>query len=97
MICLIVTACSEAPPFPKVVSLWETARNPETQEYLCGEYGINFTRVEKKVDIKFVPKIDHPLKQCEGVFGFKLIDMPTVIQWIEDVINYYEKKLSEKS
>ena len=71
-------------------------KNPETGEYLCGEYTPHFTRIEKKVDITFTPKIDHPLKECEGVFGFKLIDMPTVIQWIQDTINYYEEKLSEK-
>lgn len=96
LICLTGTACNEGPKFPNVVSVWETAKNPENGEYLCGEYTPHFTRIEKKVDITFTPKIDHPLKECEGVFGFKLVDMPTVIQWIQDTINYYEEKLSEK-
>lgn len=94
LICLTVTACDKAPPFPGI-KVYETARNPETGEYLCGEYKANFTVLNDKVDIKFSPTLDHPLSQCEGVFGFKLIDFPAIITWIEDTIKYYRQKIEE--
>ena len=89
LILLTGTTCEKAPPFPEV-PLWETARNPETGEYLCGEYKLTDPR-----NLTFTPVVDHSISQCEGVFGFKTKDFPTIIDWMKAVEEYYENKLKE--
>lgn len=89
LICLIGTACKDAPKFPDV-QVFETAKNPETKEYLCGEYKITDPK-----NFKITPVIDHPISMCEGVFGFKTKDFPTVIEWMQSVEKYYQDKLDE--
>ena len=32
---------------------------------------------------------------CEGVFGFKTKDFPTVIEWMQSVEKYYQDKLEK--
>lgn len=82
------SGCPEKPDFPPDVRVWETAKNPETGEYLCGEYALT-----DATNIKFTPVIDHPLSQCEGVFGFKGADFPKIIDHFKAVEDYYKKKL----
>lgn len=89
LILLIGTACNEAPKFPNV-QVFETAKNPETSAYLCGEY-----KIVNPQEFKVEPVIDHPLSMCEGVFGFKLKDFPTVIEWAKATEKYYKDKLQE--
>jgi len=85
-----ITSCAnDAPKFP-TVQVFETARNPETQEYLCGEYKI----IEPRT-FKIQPVIDHPLAMCEGVIGFKTKDFPTVLDWMTAVEKYYKDKLEK--
>lgn len=79
----------QAPKFP-TVPVYETAKDPQSGEYLCGEY-----RIKDPVNFTFEPVLDHPISQCEGVFGFKTKDFPTVIEWMKSVEAYYKKKLEE--
>lgn len=83
-----ISGCPEKPDFPSEVRVWETAKDPETGAYLCGEYAMS-----DATNIKFTPVIDHPLSQCEGVFGFKGSDFPKIIDHFKAVEDYYKKKL----
>ena len=90
LILLTGIACSnDAPKFPGV-QLFETARNPENQELLCGEYKITDPK-----NFKFVPVVDHPISMCEGVFGFKAKDFPAILDWANAVEKYYKDKLEK--
>lgn len=85
-----LTACDpEAPKFPNL-KVWETTRNPENGELLCGEY-----KIKDPEQLTFEPVVDHPIDECVGSFGLKGPDFPAVIDWIAATKKYYMDKLNE--
>lgn len=91
MISLTLIACEpDAPKFPNV-QVFETARDPQSGDYLCGEYVLADVK-----NIKFKPVVDHPIFMCEGVFGFKTKDFPRVVDWMRATEKYYKEKCEDK-
>lgn len=85
-----LSACDKGTPKFPDVHVWETAQDPRTKEMLCGEY-----RIKDGKKLTFEPVLDHNIKECRGVFGFKDKDFPTVLDWMDSVERYYKDKLKK--
>ena len=86
---ILFVGCKGAPKFPDV-PVYETAQDPQSLAPLCGEYKIQNLR-----DLKFTPVLDHPLRECYGVFGFKVEHFPAILDWMDKSEKYWKDKLEK--
>ncbi len=77
-----LASCETAPKFP-TKKVWES----DIRNLTCGEYEI----VDQRSSTFRLVK-DHPLQKCDGVFGFSTEDMPKVLTWKTDMMEYAEKR-----
>lgn len=77
-ICLIATSCTGLRQFPA-----EKLIEFDSKHRVCAEY-----KLVDKDKVRFVHVKDYPLNECPSVFGFTPVDIPKVIDWVDDAKAY---------
>lgn len=75
---LALSACSGLKPFPT-----QTLYEFDTKDHVCGVYKITNAETFQFAHVK-----DLPLAQCPAIFGFSSGDIPKVLDWSRDAVQY---------